>query len=79
MTVPYKMLWSLQEAATEGVLQKKLFLEILQYSQENTCAGVFLCILRNFQEHVSRKTSAKAASGLPKDLHNIFLAQCKVA
>ena len=28
------------EAATRGVLYKKLFLEILQYSQENTCVGV---------------------------------------
>ena len=28
------------EVATRGVLYKKLFLEILQYSQENTCVGV---------------------------------------
>ena len=28
------------EAATGGVLLKKLFLEISQYSQENTCVGV---------------------------------------
>ena len=28
------------EAATGGVLQKKLFLKILQYLQENTCVGV---------------------------------------
>ena len=28
------------EAATRGVLYKKLFLEILQYSQENICVGV---------------------------------------
>ena len=28
------------EAATEGILQKKLFLEISQYSHENACAGV---------------------------------------
>ena len=26
------------EAATRGVLYKKVFLEISQYSQENTCA-----------------------------------------
>ena len=29
------------EAATGGVLSKKVFLEILQNSQENTCARVF--------------------------------------
>ena len=29
-----------QEAVTGDVLQKKLFLEMLQYSQENTCVGV---------------------------------------
>ena len=27
-----------KEAATGGVLSKKVFLKILQYSQENTCA-----------------------------------------
>ena len=29
------------EAAIEVFCYKKLFLEILQYSQENTCVGVF--------------------------------------
>ena len=51
----------LSEAATRGVLYKEVFLEILQNSQENTCArvsfliklqasgtGVFLWILWNF-------------------------------
>ena len=28
------------EATAKGVLQKKLILEILQYSQEKTCVGV---------------------------------------
>ena len=28
------------EAVTGGVLKKMLFLNILQYSQENTCIGV---------------------------------------
>ena len=28
------------EAATRGVLQKKLFLKISQYSQENNCIGI---------------------------------------
>ena len=29
------------EAATRGVLQKKVFLKILQYSQENTRLGAY--------------------------------------
>ena len=29
------------EAASSGILYKKLFLRILQYSQENTCVGIF--------------------------------------
>ena len=29
----------LPQAATEGVLQKKVFWNILEYSQENTCVG----------------------------------------
>ena len=29
------------EAASRGVLLKKLFVEILKYSQQNTCVGVF--------------------------------------
>ena len=31
---------SCKEAATEGVPRKKMFLKILQNSQENTCAGL---------------------------------------
>ena len=39
----------LTEAATEGVLWKKMFLEILQNSQENTCARAsFLIKLQDF-------------------------------
>ena len=33
----------LTEAATGGVLKEKVFLEISQNSQENTCAQVFSC------------------------------------
>ena len=63
------------KAATGGFLYKKLFLNVLQYSQENACvgvsfllkfqalspaallkresnAGIFLRILRSFQEHL---------------------------
>ena len=32
------------EAVTGGVLQNKLFLNILQYSQENNCVGVSFLI-----------------------------------
>ena len=56
------------EAATEGVLWEKLFLKISQYSKERfrpatllktgSNTGVFLWILRNFQEHLFRRTSA---------------------
>ena len=50
------------EAAIGGVLQKKVFLEISQDLQENTCAWVsFLIKLQalglNFQEHLFYKTS----------------------
>ena len=31
---------SIPEAATGGVLWKRLFLKISQYSQENACVGV---------------------------------------
>ena len=34
----------LQEATTSGILQKKLFLKFLQYSQENACAGVLFLV-----------------------------------
>ena len=39
---PCKIL--ITEAATEGVLQKKMFLKILQNSLENACAKVFFII-----------------------------------
>ena len=37
----------LTEATAGGVLQKEMVLKILQYSQENTCAGVFLQTFRS--------------------------------
>ena len=64
------------EAATGGVLWKKLFLKILQFSQEScrpatllkthSNTGAFLWILRKFQEHLFQRTSAQwvAASAL---------------
>ena len=30
------------EATTRGILQKKLFLKILQYSEKKTCVGISL-------------------------------------
>ena len=58
---------SFSEAAIRGVLWKKVFLKILQNSQENTCG------LRNFQEHLfnraplddwlCRTVGARAAKG----------------
>ena len=36
------------EAATRDVLWRKLFLKILQYSQENTCVGVSHVLQSNF-------------------------------
>ena len=56
------------EAATGGVLWKKLFLKTLQYLQEScrpaillkrsSNTGVFLWILQNFWEHLFWRTSA---------------------
>ena len=40
----YALLLLLTEAATRGVLCKKVFLEISQNSQENTCARVSFLI-----------------------------------
>ena len=37
---------------------KKLFLKILQYSQESNCVGVFLCILRIFIYFEKLRTAA---------------------
>ena len=42
--------FSFSEAATRGVLWKKVFLKISQNSQKNTCG------LRNFQEHCFYRT-----------------------
>ena len=42
--------FSFSEAATRGVLLKKVFVKISQNLQENTCG------LQNFQEHFSYRT-----------------------
>ena len=53
------------EAATRGVLWKKVFFKMLQNLQENTCTrvsstGVFLWILQHFKEHIfSQNTSGR--------------------
>ena len=41
---PLEDITKIAEAATEGVQRKKVFLEILQNSQENTCARVSFLI-----------------------------------
>ena len=40
MWILFLQLFHTSEAATEGVLLKKIFLKISQYSQKKTCAGV---------------------------------------
>ena len=60
------------KAVDQSCSVKKVFLEISQNSKENTCArvyyernsgtGVFLWILRNFQEHLSYRTPMVAVS-----------------
>ena len=50
----------LSEAATGGVLQEKVFLEILQNSQKNTCASVSFSI----------KLQAEATNGSSRDTTN---------
>ena len=56
------VLLEVTEAATGGVLQKNVFLEISQNSQENTCAKVsFLTKLKAFSEHL-RTTASKVSS-----------------
>ena len=61
--------FGLTEAATECVLQEKVFLEISQHSQENTCARVSFLIklhaLGFFTEHL-RTTASWYRWQIPK-------------
>ena len=62
------------EAFTRGVLWKKVFLEISQNSQENTCARVsfnFLWLLGNFWEHILYRTPLEAASVI-REIYNVL-------
>ena len=55
------------EAATRGVLRKKVFFKMLQNSQENTCARVsFVAFLRTlfFTEHLRTYTSVTTISNM---------------
>ena len=64
---------SMTEAATRGVLYKKVFLKLLQNSQENTCVSVSACnfIIKETLAHVFHRTP-------PGDcLCNKFLAACQ--
>ena len=47
------------EAATGGILQEKVFLEILQNSQESNCARVLLPLACNF---INKETLAQVFS-----------------
>ena len=51
------------EAATKGVLCKKLFLEISQNSQENTCARVSFLIKMQACNFIRKETLTQAFSG----------------
>ena len=55
----------MREAATRGVLCKKLFLEISQYSQENTCARDSFLIVAGLRPSVIR---SDILDKLPSDL-----------
>ena len=75
------------EAATRGVIEKKVFLQILQNLQENTCAGVsFLvklqargqrCFPVNFANFVRTPFSQNASGRLTdsgNDIHVFFIS-----
>ena len=57
-------LWTklLAEAATRGVLQQKLFLEMSQNSQENTCARVSFLIQLQACNFIKKETLAQVIS-----------------
>ena len=72
----YQLLQSypFSEAATGGVLQKKVFLEISQNSQENTCARVsFLIKLQASVRNISK--SKNVSPGLIPKLRKICVDQ----
>ena len=65
---------SITEAATGGVLYKKVFLKLLQNSQENTCVSVSAC---NF---IIKETLAQVFSyEFCKILKNIFFTEHHLA
>ena len=49
----------LREAATGSVLSEKVFLQILQNSQENTCARVSFSIKKNYGVQIFRVQEKK--------------------
>ena len=50
MVFHYFQFCSYSKAVTRDVMQKKLFLKISQYSQENTCVGVFFNKVTGLQD-----------------------------
>ena len=57
-----KILIKFLEPTTRGVLQKRMFLEILQNSQENTCARVSFLIKLQACNFIKNDTPAKVLS-----------------
>ena len=65
-------------AATRGVLLKKLFLKIPQYSQDNACVGVSLIKLQTFRLATSLKeTPTQMFSCEYWNFKNTYFEKCK--
>ena len=62
------------EAATGGVLQKKVFCEISQNSQENTCARVSFLI--KLQAPFSQNTAGRLLLSVPKNSYK-YTSHCE--
>ena len=61
--VKYEAMTQNSEAATRGVLWKKVFLEISQNSQENTCVRVSFSIKLQASGEVSKEPFLQNTSG----------------
>ena len=62
LLLPLSYLECIPEAATRGPLRKKVFLEISQNSQENTCARVFFKIRPQACNFTKKETPAQVFS-----------------
>ena len=59
----------LREAATGSVLSEKVFLQILQNSQENTCARVSFSIKKNYGVQIFRVQEKKTSYTRSETFH----------